>query len=45
MFYDYLAKDQFKIDFVRMNYRCPRCNEMIETRRIIPGMDADSTPQ
>jgi len=45
LFYDILFKDQFKIEMTRMNYHCPKCGNMIESRRVIPGMPEDMTPQ
>jgi hypothetical protein len=45
IFYDFLFKDQFKMEITRMNYFCPKCDNMIETRRVIPGMPEDMTPQ
>ncbi len=45
LFYDILFKDQFKIELTRTNYHCPNCGNMIESRRAIPGMPEDMTPQ
>ena len=45
LFYDILFKDQFKIEVTRTNYHCPKCGNMIESRRVIPGMPEDMTPQ
>jgi hypothetical protein len=45
LFYDHFYKSVYNIDIVRMNYSCPRCGAQIESRRIIPGMPEDSTPQ
>lgn len=45
LFYDILFKDQFKIEVTRTNYHCPKCGTMVESRRVIPGMPEDMTPQ
>ena len=45
IFYDFLFKDQFKIEVTRVNYFCLKCGNMIESRRVIPGMPEDMTPQ
>ena len=45
IFYDILFMDQFKMEFTRTNYHCPKCGDMIESRRTIPGMPEDMTPQ
>jgi hypothetical protein len=45
IFYDHFFRDQFKIEMTRMNYFCPKCGNMIESRRVIPGMPEDMTPQ
>jgi rubredoxin len=45
LFYDYFYKNNYNIEIIRMNYSCPRCGQMIESRRVIPGMPEDITPQ
>lgn len=45
IFYDLLFKDQFNVEMTRMNYFCPKCGGMIESRRVIPGMPEGMTPQ
>lgn len=45
LFYDHFYKTTYNIDITRVNYFCPRCGAMIESRRVIPGLPEDATPQ
>jgi hypothetical protein len=45
IFYDILYRDAFNVEMSRMNYYCPKCGNMIESRRVIPGLPEDMTPQ
>jgi len=45
LFYDYFYKNNYNIEIIRMSYLCPHCGALVESRRIIPGLSEEATPQ
>jgi predicted RNA-binding Zn-ribbon protein involved in translation (DUF1610 family) len=41
MFYDRVAIDSGVPDVTRIDYRCPRCGELLKTHRVIGGVVFD----
>ena len=39
MFYDRMTADTMKVDVTRVNRECPKCGEVLRSRRLIGGVE------
>jgi hypothetical protein len=38
MFYDYMTMNTMKVEVTRVNHHCPKCGEVLRSRRLIDGV-------
>jgi hypothetical protein len=41
MFYDYMAQETFKMEVTRISSTCPKCGEVLKSRRLVGGVPFD----
>ncbi|MEI6795923.1 MAG: hypothetical protein WCK39_03590 [Methanomassiliicoccales archaeon] len=41
MFYDHMAMNTLKMEVTRLNHQCPKCGEVLRSRRLIDGVPFD----
>jgi predicted RNA-binding Zn-ribbon protein involved in translation (DUF1610 family) len=41
MFYDYMAQETFKMEVTRISSTCPKCGEVLKSRRLVGGVPYD----